>query len=95
MIATGTVSWFKLESLFGFVNLGSEGDAFLHMSVLKRGGYVYIPPGTTMRVDAERQGGRLRVVEVLAVDVSTARPGAPPAVLRRVRGAAADAVIAS
>jgi cold shock protein len=45
MTDTGTVAWFDLTRQFGFVALSSGGDAFLHMSVLKEAGYVWIPRG--------------------------------------------------
>jgi CspA family cold shock protein len=51
MIASGRVSWFKLDKKFGFVELEEGiGDAFLHVSVLKAAGYVTIPAGSTLRV---------------------------------------------
>ncbi len=78
MIARGRVSWFKLDKKFGFVELeGGEGDAFLHVSVLKAAGYVSIPAGTTMQAEIEAQQGRRRIVRVLEIDTSTALPGAP------------------
>jgi CspA family cold shock protein len=84
----GRVDWFELKKKFGFVKLDrTAGDAFLHVSVLKEVGYVFVPAGTTMRVRVERQGNKPRVVEVLSVDTSTALPGEPPAVLRRKNGA--------
>ena len=62
MIATGRVSWFKLDKKFGFVALeDGDGDAFLHVSVLKAAGYVSIPAGTRLQVRLEQERGRLRV----------------------------------
>jgi CspA family cold shock protein len=84
MIAHGRVTWFKLDKKFGFVELDdASGDAFLHVSVLKAAGYVSVPPGTTMRVEVERQDGRRRVLQVLEVDTSTALPGEPAPVYRK------------
>jgi CspA family cold shock protein len=84
MPTKGRVSWFKLDKKFGFVELeDGSGDAFLHMSVLKAAGYVSIPAGTTLVVSVEHEQGRRRVVEVLDVDTSTARPGEPAAVPRK------------
>jgi CspA family cold shock protein len=84
MIASGRVSWFKLDKKFGFVELeGGIGDAFLHVSVLKAAGYVTIPAGTTIRVRLETQSGRRRVVQVLEVDTSTALEGEPAPVKRK------------
>jgi cold shock CspA family protein len=54
MTDTGTVAWFDLTKQFGFVALSSGGDAFLHMTVLKEAGYVWIPRGTTLRVRSRR-----------------------------------------
>jgi len=82
--ATGRVSWFNLEKQFGFVKLESHGgDAFLHMSVLKAGGYCSLPRGTTVEVRVEADRGRHKVVELLHVDTSTAQHGEPPALIRR------------
>ena len=84
MITAGCVSWFKFDKKFGFLALDDDsGDAFLHVSVLTAAGYVSVPAGTAMRVRVEEEQGRRRVVEVLDVDTSSARPGEPPAVLRR------------
>jgi CspA family cold shock protein len=84
MIASGRVSWFKLDKKFGFVELeGGIGEAFLHVSVLKAAGYVTIPAGTKIRVRLETQSGRRRVVEVLEVDTSTALEGEPAPVKRK------------
>ena len=87
MIATGCVSWFRLDKKFGFIELDDgSGDAFLHVSVLKSAGYVSIPAGTTMRVRVEQEQGRRRVVEVLNLDTSTSRPGEPAPVRRKENG---------
>jgi CspA family cold shock protein len=46
-VVTGTVAWFDVVKQFGFVALSNGcGDAFLHMSVLKEAGYVWIPRST-------------------------------------------------
>jgi CspA family cold shock protein len=86
MIGTGTVSWFDLDKKFGFLALaGGKGDAFLHMSVLKEAGYVWIPRGTTLRVRTEVDRGKQRVAEVLEVDTSSAHPGENEAIRRKPR----------
>ena len=73
MTTTGTVAWFDLAKQFGFVALSDGyGDAFLHMSVLKEAGYVWLPRGTTVRVRIEVERGKQRIAEVLAIDTSTA-----------------------
>ena len=82
----GRVSWFKLDKKFGFIELDNAiGDAFLHVSVLKAAGYVSVPAGTTMQVEVEQQQGRRRVVRVFDVDTSTALPGEPAPVHRKVK----------
>jgi cold shock protein len=84
LIAKGRVNWFSLGKKFGFVELESGmGDAFLHVSVLKEAGYVFVPAGTTLRVRVEPERGRQRIVAVLSVDTSTAWPGEPPPVVRK------------
>jgi CspA family cold shock protein len=91
MTASGRVSWFKLDKKIGFLELDDgSGDAFLHLSVLKPAGYVSVPAGTTMRVRIEHEQGRRRVVEVLHVDTSSARPGEPRPVLTKQSGRSAD-----
>src|SRR3954464_5845583 len=83
MTATGTVAWFDLARQFGFVTLSNGyGDAFLHMSVLKEAGYVWLPRGTTVRVRIEEDRGKQRVAEVLEIDP------APPGRGRRSRSCA-------
>jgi cold shock protein len=80
----GRVIWFRLDKKFGLVELeGGNGEAFLHISVLKAAGYVSVPAGTLLDVNLDRQDGRQRVVKVLRVDTSTAHPGEPLPVLRR------------
>jgi cold shock protein len=66
MTVMGTVAWFDLTKQFGFVALSNgDSDAFLHMSVLKQAGYVWLPRGTTVRVRIEAERGKQRVAEVL------------------------------
>ena len=84
MTETGTVAWFDLAKQFGFVALSNgRGDAFLHMSVLKEAGYIWLPRGTTVRVRVEEDGRKWRVAEVLEIDTSTARPGENEPVRRK------------
>jgi CspA family cold shock protein len=85
MTETGTVAWFDLAKQFGFLHLSGGREAFLHMSVLKAAGYVWVPRGTTMQVRLEADRGKPRVSEVFAVDPSTARPGERAPVLRKAR----------
>ena len=85
MIAMGQVSWFNPAKRFGFVRLADGlGDAFLHFNVLKEGGYYRVPRGTTVEVQVENgAGNRQEVVEVLRVDLTTAKPGEWPAQPRK------------
>jgi cold shock protein len=84
MTVTGTVAWFDLTKQFGFVALSNgDSDAFLHMSVLKEAGYVWLPRVTTVRVKVEQDRGKQRVAEVLEIDTSTARVGENEPILRK------------
>ena len=67
-----TVKWYNLEKGFGFVQLPTGGDAFLHASVLERSGNSSVLPGATLeaRVGPGQKGQQ--VTEVLSVDPSTA-----------------------
>jgi len=48
-----TVKWYNPDKRFGFVELADgSGGAFLHVSVVERGGHVSVPPGTTLEVRA-------------------------------------------
>jgi cold shock protein len=79
----GTVAWFDLTKQFGFLGLSGGGDAFLHMSVLKKAGYVRIPRGTTMRVRIEEKWGKRQVAEIFEIDTTTAQDGEKDPVLRK------------
>jgi cold shock protein len=84
MIGTGTLAWFDLAKKFGFVTVSGRG-VFLHMSVPKVAGYVWIPRGTTLRVRYEEESGKPKVAEVLEVDTSTSRSGENAPILRKLR----------
>jgi cold shock protein len=75
-----------LAKQFGFVAL-SNGyeDAFLHMSVLKEAGYVWLPRGMPVRVRIKEERGKRRVAEVLEIDTSTARLRENEPILRKPR----------
>ena len=46
-----TVKWYNPQKGFGFVQLADgSGDAFLHVSVVERGGHGSVPPGATLEV---------------------------------------------
>jgi CspA family cold shock protein len=73
-----TVKWYNPDKGFGFVELGDgTGDAFLHVSVVERGGHSGVPPGATLEVRAAPGQKGLQVTEILSVDASTAREEGP------------------
>ena len=48
-VVSAVVKWFKPEKGFGFVELSDgSGDAFLHATVLGRGGVTAVQPGDTL-----------------------------------------------
>lgn len=74
---SAVVKWFKSEKGFGFVELSDgSGDAFLHATVLGRGGFTLVQPGDTLEVRVAPGQRGPQVTEVLSVDTSTG--GAPP-----------------
>jgi len=82
------VKWFKSEKGFGFVELGDgSGDAFLHATVLGRGGVASVQPGDTLEVRVAQGQRGPQVTEVLSVDTSTGVASPPP----RSGGFGADA----
>ena len=84
--ASGRVSWFNSQKQFGFVKLDDgKGDAFLHMSVLKAGGYYSLPRGTRMQVRVEPDRDKHRVIQLVHVDASTAQHGEPPPLIRKAQ----------
>lgn len=81
-VSAGRLSWFNRQKRFGFVNLDSDlGDAFLHIDALHAAGFEALPRGTTLQVLITPDRGKYRVVEILRIDVSTARLGEPSAIL--------------
>jgi CspA family cold shock protein len=67
-----TVKWYNPDKGFGFVELASGGDAFLHVSVVERSGNSSVPPGATLEVRAGSGPKGLQVTEILSVDASAA-----------------------
>jgi CspA family cold shock protein len=59
--AHAVVKWYNPDKGFGFAELvDGSGDAFLHASVLERGGHgAVLPPGATPNLD-RRNRSRLR-----------------------------------
>jgi CspA family cold shock protein len=74
------VKWYNPEKGFGFVQLPTGGDAFLHVSVVERSGNSTVPPGATLEVRAAPGQKGMQISEILSVDASTAlqeRPRRP------------------
>jgi len=69
---SATVKWYNPEKGFGFVQLPSGGDAFLHVSVVERSGNSTVPPGATLEVRTAAGQKGLQITEILSVDASTA-----------------------
>lgn len=67
-----TVKWYNPEKGFGFVQLPTGGDAFLHVSVVERSGNSTVPPGATLEVRAAPGQKGMQITEILSVDASTA-----------------------
>ena len=73
-----TVKWYNPDKGFGFVELANgSGDAFLHVSVVERGGASSVPPGATLEVRPGPGPKGQQVTEILSVDVSTASQERP------------------
>ena len=71
------VKWYNPEKGFGFVQLPSGGDAFLHVSVVERSGNSTVPPGATLEVRTAAGQKGLQITEILSVDASTAQQEQP------------------
>ena len=74
---TATVKWYNPEKGFGFVELPTGGDAFLHVSVVERSGNSSVPPGATLEVRTAPGQKGLQITEILSVDASTAQQEQP------------------
>ena len=74
---SATVKWYNPEKGFGFVQLPSGGDAFLHVSVVERSGNSTVPPGATLEVRAAPGQKGMQITEILSVDASTAVQESP------------------
>jgi cold shock protein len=67
-----TVKWYSPEKGFGFVELATGGDAFLHVSVVERSGNSTVPPGASLEVRTAPGQKGLQITEIVSVDTSTA-----------------------
>ena len=72
---SATVKWYNPEKGFGFVQLPTGGDAFLHVSVVERSGNSTVPPGATLEVRTAPGQKGMQITEILSVDASTAVEG--------------------
>jgi CspA family cold shock protein len=72
-----TVKWYNPEKGFGFAELASGGDAFLHVSVVERSGNSTVPPGATLEVRAAPGQKGMQITEILSIDTSTASQEPP------------------
>ena len=68
---SATVKWYNPEKGFGFVQLPTGGDAFLHVSVVERSGNSTVPPGATLEVRTAPGQKGVQITEILSVDAST------------------------
>jgi CspA family cold shock protein len=68
---SATVKWYNPEKGFGFVELPTGGDAFLHVSVVERSGNGTVPPGATLEVRTALGQKGMQITEILSVDAST------------------------
>jgi CspA family cold shock protein len=76
-IVRATVKWYNPDKGFGFVELASGEDAFLHVSVVERGGHASVPPGATLEVRAGPGPKGPQVTEIVSLDASTASQEPP------------------
>jgi CspA family cold shock protein len=74
---SATVKWYSPDNGFGFVELPTGGDAFLHVSVVERSGNSTVPPGATLEVRTAPGQKGLQITEILSVDVSSAQQELP------------------
>lgn len=80
MTVEAIVKWFNADKGYGFVELTSGGDAFVHLKTLRQIGRETLPSGAKLRA-VVRSGSRgTQVVRVIEVDVTSAveRPERPP-----------------
>jgi len=69
---SAVVKWYNPDKGFGFVELATGGDAFLHVSVVERSGNSAVPPGATLEVRAGPGQKGMQVTEILSLDATTA-----------------------
>ncbi len=74
-----TVKWFKADKGFGFVELSTGGDAFLHASVLTPAGYEEVAAGNKLKVQVGQGQKGMQVTRVIEVDATASAPVSRPA----------------
>ncbi len=67
-VTGAVVKWFNPEKGFGFVEVESGGDAFLHVSALTHLGLATVQPGAAMQVRTGAGQKGLQVTEVVSVE---------------------------
>jgi cold shock protein len=78
------VKWYNADKGFGFVQLADgSGDAFLHVSIVERGGHSSVPPGATLEVRAGPGPKGPQVTEILSVDSRTSLASIAAPLIRR------------
>jgi CspA family cold shock protein len=65
------VKWFNPEKGYGFVELASGGDAFLHLKTLRQIGRETLPSGAKVRAVVRFGSRGAQVVRVVEVDVTS------------------------
>jgi cold shock protein len=68
---SATVKWYNPEKGFGFVQLPTGADAFLHVSVVERSGNSTVAPGATLEVRTAPGQKGMQITEILSFDSST------------------------
>ena len=88
----GRVKWFDVAKGYGFiVPDGGGGDVLIHVTVLRRDGFVTLTEGARVVAEAQRRDRGLQVLKVLSVtpgdptDPPADAQARPPAPLRNDR----------
>lgn len=78
----GTVKWFDATRGFGFlISDDVDGDILLHFSVLKEHGRRSLPEGAGIECTYAEQSRGLQATRILSIDMTTALPSEPRAVI--------------
>src|SRR5277367_551847 len=72
------VKWFNATKRYGFVELsGGQGDAFLHLKILRETGRQTLPSGAKIRVVARAGSRGAEVVRIIEIDTGSAIERSP------------------